>query len=522
MTRFLCFFNEATRIGTRKRPLKTVYKTVLRRKECPSEGFRPRLEALEDRQLLSTFTVVLATDNGGPGGQMVTATTGDLRYCVEQADATHTATSDSIGFSSALTSQPTTITLNSANGPLVLSDSNPVTMDGVGMISVSGGGQVGVFNITSGNVTMNNLAIINGFTAGYGGGIFNQGTLTLNNCLLDHDSANGIGGGGIANYGGTITLNSCTFSNDSATYSNSEGGGLATFSAGHVAKTRVNGCTFSLCSAHAGGGMFTSSSDCVVTNCTFSNNSAFHGGAFVPFNNRTMTMINCTISGNSATSVGGGIWIWGPTTFNLINTIVAGNTATSSGPDISGTVATADHNLIGNASGSSGLKNGVNGNIVGGNGNPVINPMLGPLQNNGGPTQTMALLPGSPAIAAADNSMAPATDQRGYNRIDLAGETTDIGAFEVQSFDPPVPPKVTQFASPSPTAILTTPSVVGGDRNSSSWSFPQLKPAQTAVSVSTKTEFAALSRISHGAVGPADWAHPFFASESWLADAWLN
>src|SRR5262249_28760872 len=75
----------------------------------PARRFRPRLEALEDRHLLPTSRVVLARDKGGPSGKMVTAPPGDLRYCVQQADAAHTATSDSIGFSSALTSSPTTI-----------------------------------------------------------------------------------------------------------------------------------------------------------------------------------------------------------------------------------------------------------------------------------------------------------------------------------------------------------------------------------------------------------------------------
>ena len=94
-------------------------------------------------------------------------------------------------------------------------------------------------------------------------------------------------------------------------------------------------------------------------------------------------------------------------------------------------MATADHNLVGDATGASGIVNGVNGNIVGGNGHPVINADLGPLQNNGGPTETMALLAGSPAIGHADNSKATATDQRGVTRVDEPGETTDIGAFEL-------------------------------------------------------------------------------------------
>src|SRR5262252_6943368 len=70
------------------------------RRRAPARSYRPRLELLETRELLSTFTIVLATDNGGPAGQKVTATTGDLRYCIEQADASHTATTDTIGFSS--------------------------------------------------------------------------------------------------------------------------------------------------------------------------------------------------------------------------------------------------------------------------------------------------------------------------------------------------------------------------------------------------------------------------------------
>jgi hypothetical protein len=87
--------------------------------------------------------------------------------------------------------------------------------------------------------------------------------------------------------------------------------------------------------------------------------------------------------------------------------------------------------LVGNATGSSGIVNGVNGNIVGGNGHPVINANLGPLQNNGGPTMTMALLAGSPAIGHGNNRLAPATDERGFKRLDEAGEMTDIGAFEL-------------------------------------------------------------------------------------------
>jgi hypothetical protein len=92
-------------------------------------------------------------------------------------------------------------------------------------------------------------------------------------------------------------------------------------------------------------------------------------------------------------------------------------------------VTQAGHDLIGNASGST-ISVTRGSNLLGGNGKAVIDPRLGPLQNNGGPTQTMALLPGSPAIGQADNPFAPRTDQRGKLRLDRHGEATDIGAFE--------------------------------------------------------------------------------------------
>jgi hypothetical protein len=121
----------------------------------------------------------------------------------------------------------------------------------------------------------------------------------------------------------------------------------------------------------------------------------------------------------------------------LQNSIVAGNTASGQrfGADIYEpllpySTVLAISSLIGDATAAYSIYNG-NGNIVGGNGNPVINAMLGPLQNNGGPTMTMALLAGSPAIGHADNALAPATDQRGVTRRDLAGELTDMGAFEL-------------------------------------------------------------------------------------------
>src|SRR5262249_16880998 len=119
--------------------------------------------------------------------------------------------------------------------------------------------------------------------------------------------------------------------------------------------------------------------------------------------------------------------------FSIRNTIVARNVADVSDPDVSGGFVSGGHNLIGDGTGSNDFTNGVNGDIVGTAASP-IDPRLGPLQNNGGRTQTMALLPGSPAIDHGDNVNVPAADQRGFPRVrDGNGDgvaIVAIGAFE--------------------------------------------------------------------------------------------
>ena len=168
--------------------------------------------------------------------------------------------------------------------------------------------------------------------------------------------------------------------------------------------------------------------------------TAAYGGGIA--NGGTLTVVNSTIADNTVASGGsGGGWASRGGTATLDNTIVALNTdGTGSGAtpdDISGTVSsTSGYNLIGTG-GSGGLTNGTNGNQVG-----VANPGLDPngLQDNGGPTQTIALLPGSPAIDAGSNALAvdPTTgqplvyDQRGPGFPRIVNGTVDIGAFEVQ------------------------------------------------------------------------------------------
>ena len=111
-------------------------------------------------------------------------------------------------------------------------------------------------------------------------------------------------------------------------------------------------------------------------------------------NSSTMTLTNSTVTSNSAVRGGG---IYNPGAGDLNNTIIAANNATSADPDCSGTLTSKGHNLVQDTSGCT-ITGDLTGNITG------QDPLLGPLQNNGGPTLTHALLPGSPAIDAGDDS----------------------------------------------------------------------------------------------------------------------
>jgi hypothetical protein len=130
--------------------------------------------------------------------------------------------------------------------------------------------------------------------------------------------------------------------------------------------------------------------------------------------------------GNGGTGSGGGIYV-GPGSVTLHNTLISGNPAGSNPSDVVGSLDSAsDYNLIGDGSG--GLST-ANHNLLGSSSSP-LNPLLAPLGNYGGPTQTMALLPGSPAIGAGSSTSRGSTDQRGNSRVGA----TDIGAFESQGF----------------------------------------------------------------------------------------
>ena len=158
---------------------------------------------------------------------------------------------------------------------------------------------------------------------------------------------------------------------------------------------------------------------------TISDNGANNGAGIE--NRGTLTLTNVTLRQNAASLNGGGIYNFGGT-IGLTNTIIAENIAPR-GPDCTGSPTSLGHNLIGTSDGCSFTPN--TGDMVN------VDPMLGPLQGNGGPTSTHALLPRSPAIDAGDDSVLGAPhfltgDQRGAGFPRKSGAHVDIGAYEVQ------------------------------------------------------------------------------------------
>ncbi len=287
--------------------------------------------------------------------------------------------------------------IGSVDGTLILADS---TVSGNTTPSFGGGisSIFGTMTLTSSTVSDN--------TAGSGGGIRNGGTATLTNVTVSGNNTAGFGGGIFSQ--GTLTLNSSTVSGNMAV----AGGGM------HSQGTlTLNGSTISGNTTTAeGGGIRNQGGTATLTNSTISGNAAGAdrgGGGIVNFNEATLILESSTVSANMA-GAGGGIFNEGSVI--LKNAIMANNI----GGDCFGGIISDGHNL--DSDGTCGL--GAAGDL------PNTNSQLGPLADNGGPTQTHALLPGSPAIdAGSGDCPPPATDQRGLARPQ--GAACDIGAFEL-------------------------------------------------------------------------------------------
>jgi hypothetical protein len=287
------------------------------------------------------------------------------------------------------------------------------TVPGLG----SGGGAI---YMSGGGGTVSNSTFVGNLSEQGGGIINNSGTLMVSGSSFSQNHA-GVGGG-IFNVFGTGTVTNSTFSDNFAdTAPVAHSGGAIANSAN--ATLTIAGCTLSGNSAGTmdifgvGGGISNvSSSRLTLTDSTLYGNSANRGGG-IWNEDDTLAVTNCTLSGNSASVDGGGIWNSGG--LNSRNTIIAGNKA-SNAPDLVGNLGSQGYNLIGTTLGGSGFDSTDLLNV---------DPLLGPLQDNGGPTQTMALLAGSPALNAGDPAELGVPDQRGVVR----SGGVNIGAYQASA-----------------------------------------------------------------------------------------
>ena len=303
-------------------------------------------------------------------------------------------------------------TISTVSTPGGLPITAPVTIIGPGArtVDLTAVGEGRVLEVTAANVVISGLTIRNGRVyAQDGGGIRNFGGLTIVECAISGNATNSAphGGAGIYNApGASLTLLRTSVQNN---FGDTTGGGISN-----------EGALF-------------------ATNCTFMQNFAITGGGIFSRpagGTGGMVLRNCTITGNTAASGGtgfgdGGAGIYAdgfPQQNDLGNTISAANTSYTyppTNPDVRGNFTSAGHNFIGNTGYSTGFVDGLNGDQAGSLALPR-NPMLAAAADNGGGTNTVALLPGSPAINAGSNDLAPPMDQRSFAR---AG-ASDIGAFE--------------------------------------------------------------------------------------------
>ena len=329
----------------------------------------------------------LNNTNGGLGGSTATATitvncgptvvtssndsgAGSLRAIINSACPGSTIT-----FDTSQIAGPITLT----SGELLLNKSLTFQGPGANLLTIQRSAAVGtllfsIFTILDPTVTTNisGLTLSNADSNSNGGAINNRGALTVSGVTLssNHTTA---GGAAIFNTStGTVTLQNSTLSGNRSDI------WAAIYNQGTTATITNNTFTGNTNQQNNPGAAIYSDSNSVtnVTNCTVSQNTGQGGAVF-----------------QNSGGVAGRV--------NLRNSIVSGNT----GGDTSG-VTDLGNNLIGGT------------------------PLLAPLANYGGPTQTMALLPGSPAINAGTSTGAPATDQRGISRVGAV----DIGAFESRGF----------------------------------------------------------------------------------------
>ena len=383
-------------------------------------------------------------------------------------------------------------TIGLTSGELLVDKSVTISGPGANNLAIDGNAKSPVFHIASDRtVTISGLTIVNGYTTGFGGGIHNDhAVLILNDCAITGNSAAGNIGGGIYNdaEGGspaTLEINNSSVTDNSGggVYNDAVGGGTATLEiTDSILSTNSGGAIYSegwLClfcghgtatvqianssiTGNPGSAIFSDTGICCpvtvsITNSTLNANTgpAVYGGTFA-----SILVSNSTISGNS----GGGLYNISESS----GSSVYDSTMSNNGAEMSGdggaflsmentvfNVSPGGHSIVTDGEGTVtsfgyNVSSDDGGGYLMGPGDQInIDPMVGPLQDNGGPTFTHQLLPGSPAIDAGNPNFVPPPDydQRGPGYDRVRNSRLDIGSFEFQQ---PLRPTPTPRSRPSP------------------------------------------------------------------------
>jgi len=323
-----------------------------------------------------------------------------------------------------------------------------LALDSVTLYGNQGGLGGAVFTDFGATATITDSNLNGNSSSSAGGAIFSRSPLTVTGSFFTDNSATNTGGA-VVNSGGSLTVSDSVILGNTA----ASGGAISTDGSVQVNRSIVSGN-----SAGVGGAMYTGSSSAAITivESTLSGNhaTAGNGGVIGTTVGGTFALINTTASGNTATAKGGVIYSSKYAKVTLTNATISGNFANAggamyfkklgtnltfansivsansaaTGTDMAGEFAalTGNNNLLGSALDTPPF------NSAGNNNRFSDSPGLGPLQDNGGFTKTMAVLPGSLAMNGGSNASAAGltTDQRGEGFVRIAGGLVDIGAYE--------------------------------------------------------------------------------------------
>jgi hypothetical protein len=419
----------------------------------------PQIQSLESRRLLTAFTVNTLSDTTDAGDNLIT-----LREAVAKVNALPGA--DAITFAPGLTGS-----IKLADGQIGITDALTIAGPGAPLLTLDGNNASRIFTIAAGTqATLANLTLANGrageqqnggaisndgtltlagvsitgnragdggspatfgASGGLGGGVYNAGTLTIrDSAILDNTAGRGADGnddfgfggsggrggdgGGVYNdVGATVTILNTTLARNKA--GDGGDGGDVVFSSGTGGRGGNGG---------SGGGVANAGTATLV-NVTLTSNASGNGG-LGGFGGSGGTFGRPGFYGN-----GGGLFN-DDGTFEVGNTLSAANDPGAPSPDAAGDFTSLGHNLIAITDESTGW---IASDQTAASFDPPIDAKLGDVNYHGGPTRTVSLLAGSPAIDAGDSALAATyqltADQRGYVRKYGAG--VDVGALEADA-----------------------------------------------------------------------------------------